>query len=298
MKKRLISVLLLVCICLSLAACTLPFNNKDSTFSIQFIDVGQGDAALVECDGQYMLIDGGPENHGKDVYNVLVERGVNRLNILAISHLDEDHIGGLIKAFEYINRVNLTICNSKNGTSKTFNNLEPILLDCSKKTKIPAVGETYMLGSATVEVIDVSSKEENDSLVLLITYQDTRFLFTGDIEAKAQQRLAEKIRSDKRAVDGNFKIDLIKMPHHGAYNDIYGFQDSNLNGLIYSIKPKESPIYAVISVGEGNKYGHPHEDTVKILEQAKAIVYRTDKCGDITVKSNGKDLSFETEKQY
>lgn len=295
MKKRIISVLLAVCALLSLSACSL-FSKGSSSFSIKFIDVGQGDAALVECDGRYMLIDGGSESRGRDVYNVLVDEGIKRLDILAISHLDEDHIGGLIKAFDFINKVDLTICNSRNGTSKVYERLESILLNCSKKIKVPSAGEKYYLGSAEIEVLDNSSKERNDSLVLLITYQDTRFLFTGDIESKAQQRLTEKLRSDKRATDGIFKIDLIKMPHHGAYNDIYGFQDSNLNGLFNTIMSKDSPIYAVISVGTGNEYNHPHEDTLKLLEQAEATVYRTDERGDIIVRSDGKTLSFETSK--
>lgn len=294
MKKRIISILLIVCVLLSLNACSVA-SNSDSSFSIKFIDVGHGDAALVECDGQYMLIDGGSENRGGDVYTTLVNEDIKHLNILAISHLDEDHIGGLIKAFDYINKVDLTICNSKDGTSKIYEKLEPILLNCSKKIKVPDSGEEYNLGSAKIEVLDNSAKENNDSLVLLITYKDTRFLFTGDIERKAQQKLTKKLRSDKRATDdGVFKIDLIKMPHHGAYNDIYGFQDSNLNGLFYTIKSNESEIYAIISAGD--RYNHPHPNTLKLLEQAEAKVYITKECGDIIVRSDGKTLSIETSK--
>lgn len=126
--------------------------------------------------------------------------------------------------------------------------------------------------------------EGNDSLVLLITYGDTRFLFTGDIEDAAQTRISDKYQ---RESDEPFEIDLIKMPHHGAYT-----------GTLYRFLRTFMPEYAVISVGAGNTYGHPHRQTLDLLESKtwNPVVYRTDTDGDIIVKSNGKEISVETSK--
>lgn len=93
MRKRLFAFILLAVTLLCLCSCSK--KNVDSTFSIHFIDVGQGDSALVECDGHYMLIDGGDKSAEDKVYDTLEKKGIQRLDILAISHLHSDHIGGL-----------------------------------------------------------------------------------------------------------------------------------------------------------------------------------------------------------
>ena len=136
-------------------------------------------------------------------------------------------------------------------------------------------------------MVDVASDEKNDSLVLLVTYGDTRFLFTGDIQYSGQKRLVEKYANDE---DTAFKVDVIKMPHHGSWRDSDGSNNNDLYRLIRTF----SPSYAVISVGNENKYGHPHKETLELLEQAEAKVYRTDQNGDITVKSDGKTVMVET----
>lgn len=282
MKKRILAFILLMTTLLCLCSCSK--KNDDSTFSIQFIDVGQGDSALVECDGHYMLIDGGDTNAGQKVYDVLEEKGIQKLDILAVSHLHADHYSGLTKALTYASSIGVTISNSTYSDKETFRKFEHELGINGSKITIPAPGDKYDLGSAKVEVVDVSAEGDNDSLVLLITYGDTRFLFTGDIEDDAQTRISEKYQNDK---DEPYKIDLIKMPHHGSYT-----------GTLYRFVRTFMPDYAIISVGAGNTYGHPHRETMDLLDSKtwKPKVYRTDIDGDIVVKSNGKELSIETAK--
>lgn len=292
MKRKAITMLLfcfsIVCLC----ACS-QWGSPTSSFSILFMDVGQGDAALVECDGRYMLIDGGDASAGGKVYSTLEEQGIQHLDILAISHMDADHIGGLPRALSYASDIDLTIANTSEWPTESFRKLEHELSINGTEITVPQIHKTYQLGNAEVEVVDVASSAENDSLVLLIAYGNTRFLFTGDIEYKAQKRVAEYLSSDQRTdQSGVFKIDCVKMPHHGAYNDNLGFQNSNLNRLIMTI----SPDYAVISVGNGNRYDHPHHDTMELLEQADVKVYRTDEDGDVLVHSDGKTLSIQTSK--
>ena len=261
------------------------------------IDVGQGDSALVECDGRYMLIDGGNEAAGEKVCNVLKEKEIRKLDILAISHLHEDHYGGLRNALTYASSIKLTISNSKYSDNKSFLKFERELRRNGSKITVPPLGKKYKLGSAMVEVVDVSAEKNNDSLVLLITYGSTRFLFTGDIERQGQLRVVNALKKN----DQDFTHSLIKMPHHGAYNDKHGFNNNALQPLFW----KYYPDYIVISVGKGNQYDHPHQDALDIVKNlivdSRELkwdnhVFRTDLNGDITVKSNGKELTVKTSK--
>ena len=279
--------------------CSCSNNNASSTFSIRFIDVGQGDAALVECDGRYMLIDGGETTAGDKVYDVLEERGIQKLDILAVSHLHTDHYGGLIRALTYASNIGVTISNATYSDTETFRKFEHELNINGSKITVPAPGQKYRLGSATVEVVDSHAVEANDSLVLLITYGKTRFLFTGDIERNGQLRVIEYFEGRRK--DKDEWVSLIKLPHHGAYNDDSGLAENALYRLFWEYDPS----YFVISVGANNQYMHPHQETLKMIEnmvvKAKKLdwnhhVYRTDEQGDILVHSNGKELSFETSK--
>ena len=276
MRKRIVALILVIAAVICLGACTK--TTQGSTFSIQFIDVGQGDSALVECDGHYMLIDGGEITAGDKVYSVLEEKRIQRLDYLVISHLHTDHYGGLIKALSYASKIGKTLSNADYTDNERFRKLEHQLSINGSAITVPHVGDTFKLGSAEIEVVDVASAEPNDSLVILITYGETKFLFTGDIGENAQRRVFQKYRND---ADEPYKINLIKMPHHGA------------EVLILFVETF-MPDYAVISVGQGNIYRHPRQTTLDMLDQADVKVYRTDQDGDITVKSDGKNLTIET----
>lgn len=286
MKKQFIAAIVLISIITCLCNCS--DSKASSYFSIQFIDVGQGDSALVECDGHCMLIDGGDTSAGEKVYSVLENKGIRHLDILAISHLHNDHIGGLPEALKNVTKIDLTISNATDGNKKTFRSLDSELSGIGSSIKIPPIGEKYSLGSASVEVVDNSAIEENDSLVLLVTYGKTKYLFTGDIGLNAQRRITDKYKSEP---DSLYKIDLIKMPHHGSYMD-NGIKTDTLGPFMRTFMAD----YAVISVGKGNPYKHPHKEVLDLLNSKtyKPKVYRTDEDGDIIVESDGKKLFVET----
>ncbi|MBR5453162.1 MAG: MBL fold metallo-hydrolase [Clostridia bacterium] len=247
--------------------------KMESTFSIHFIDVGQADAALVECDNRYMLIDGGNKGDSNIIYSVLKKAGVKKLDIVVATHGHEDHVGGIPGAFNYTT-ADITLSPITSFDSKAFSDFKKYADQNGGGITVPRVGDTYKLGSAKIEILGVnSSSDANDcSIVLMITYGDTKFLFTGDAERAAEEAI---LRSG-----ADLSATLLKVGHHGS-------ADSTTYPFLREIMPK----YAVISVGEGNSYGHPTENTLSRLRDADVKVFRTDIQGDVYCSSNGKTVS-------
>lgn len=263
-----LAIILLYCFLL-LSSCS--GTSYHSTFTIDFIDVGEGDAALVACDGHYMLIDGGDTSHGRLVREFLRDKGIMRLDILAISHMHEDHIGGLAEVLQSINKVDLVWAPVKYSSSKSFTEMSKQL---RTSISIPRLGESIRLGSAEVTVLDYGSNTDaNESMVLLIQYGDTTFLFTGDIEHNMENRLCDKY-------DDDFRVTLLKVAHHG----------SDTSTSIRFLRMVQ-PTYAIISAGP--KYGHPSEQTISRLEQAGVQFLITKDVGNIHVESDGEVVRAE-----
>lgn len=253
---------------------TEPPVYEPSTFSIHFIDVGQADAALVECDGHYMLIDGGNKGDSSVIYSILKSANVAKLDIVVATHAHEDHVGGLPGAFNYTSS-DITLCPVTYYDSNAFDDFKKYAELKGGGITIPNVGDTYKLGSAVVEILGVNSTSDtnNSSIVLMITYCDTRFLFTGDAEREAEQVILNS--------GANLSATLLKVGHHGG--------DSSTT---YQFLREIMPTYAVISVGEDNSYGHPTDNTLSRLRDADVKVFRTDMQGDIWVTSDGEHITI------
>ena len=267
MKKRIIALVLILSIVLAVAGCSRSAGN--SKLTVTFIDVGQGDAALVECGGESMLIDTGPNNKttGEKIRKLLLDKGIYTLKYLVISHLHDDHYGGLLNNALQNVEIKATLCNEdpyrKSNVASHLDGSQLI---------IPKAGEEFSLGSATIRVVDVNSNQANDSLVLLINYENTNFLFTGDIEKEAEQQLIQQASK-------NLESTILKVAHHGS-------NSSTISDFVKAVSPK----VAVIGVGENNKFGHPNNEIISRLEKSGAKIFRTDQMGEIIIKIDNNGL--------
>ena len=252
---------------------------EGSSFEVHFVDVGQGDGALVLCDGHAMLIDGGEAAASSKIYAYLKNHQVDYLDYIIATHAHSDHIGGLSGALNYAT-VGTALCPVTDYDSRAFDSFVKYLDRQNVAITVPQAGDTFSLGSAVVQILGPQKayEEPNDtSIVLKISYGETAFLFTGDAERAAEADI----------LDAGYDLSatVLKVGHHGS--------DTSTS---YPFLREIMPEYAVISVGADNPYGHPTEATLSRLRDAGAAVYRTDLQGTIICTSDGERVTFQTER--
>ena len=252
--------------------------DENAPLQVHFIDVGQALSVLVECDGQFMLYDGGNVDDGSLVVSYLQQQGVEELQYVFCSHAHEDHVGGLAAALAYFpaHHVYAPVTEAE---TKCFRDFVKYTQQQGLSVEVPAAGTVWQLGSAAITQLGPVAQysDTNDtSLVLRLDYGSTSFLLTGDMEADAERDLVN--------TGANLKADVLQVGHHGSSTSTsYIFLNSVL------------PEMGVISCGVNNKYGHPHEETLSILRDAGVDVYRTDLLGTITIGSDGRNYTVGTE---
>jgi competence protein ComEC len=248
-------------------------------FTVYFIDVGQADSALIVSDGATMLIDGGNVADSGLVYTFLKDHGVSHLDYIVCTHAHEDHVGGLAGALNYAT-ADVALAPVTENDTKAFKNFVKYLNEQGVSITIPKPSGTFKLDGANVKIlgpINSSDEPNNTSIVMKITYGTTSFLFTGDAERAEEADILE--------AGYDLSATVLKVGHHGS-----------CTSTTYPFLREIMPQYAVISCETGNSYGHPHEETLSKLRDADVTLYRTDLQGTITCTSDGKTVSFTTEK--
>lgn len=281
MKKITIILLLLA---LMLTGC-MPYEPTQTnappadgeSLTVHFIDVGQADCALLECNGEYIIIDGGNVEDSSLVVSYLEKQGVTKLAAVIASHAHEDHVGGLpgvLAVFE----TEAVYAPTRTYSSNCFDDFVYYTDQQGLQITIPNPGDVIEFGGATATVLGPvkSYAETNDtSIVLMVEFGDTRFLFTGDMETPAENDML-----DYWGEGFDWSADVLKVGHHGS--------DTSTG---YRFLNEVMPTYGIISVGEGNSYGHPCEVPLSRLNDADVTVYRTDKLGTIIAESDGRRVT-------
>lgn len=261
------------------AATVTPAAAANPNLVVSYLDVGQGDATVIQCGGQTMMIDGGRPAKSDYIYAWLKARGITHIDYMIGTHPDTDHVGGLSGALKYAT-VGTAYCSSTVDESKAFNNWATYLAKRGKTIQIPAAGTTFTLGGATVQILGPLANHESDndnSIVTKVTYGATSFLFAGDAAGVEEAELV--------ASGVDLTSTVLKVGHHGS--------DSSST---ISFLNKVHPQYAVISVGAGNDYGHPTAAVLNRLSSMGISICRTDVQGEITAISNGAAVAFATQK--
>ena len=244
-----------------------------------FLDVGQADSILVVCEGKTMLIDGGNVGDSSLVYSFLKSHDISHLDYIVSTHAHEDHVGGLAGALNYAT-VTTAFSPVTSYSSKAFESFVKYLDEQNVPITIPTHGDTFTLGAATAQIIGpikASNEPNNTSIVIRLTFGETSFLFTGDAERDEEQDI----------LDAGYDLSatVLKVGHHGS-------DTSTTYPFLRAIMPE----YAVISCGQNNSYGHPHENTMSRLRDADVAVFRTDMQGMVVCTSDGKTVSFTVER--
>ncbi len=288
MKRRIAPLLALLCLLVSLTSCDLlssppsstPAAVSDgSTLAVHFIDVGQADSALLVCGDGTMLIDGGNVADSSLVVSYLEQQGIDQLDYVVCTHAHEDHVGGLSGPLNSCTASHV-LSPVTEYDSKAFRDFVKYTEAQGLEPEIPAPGDTFALGEAQVTILGPVaeySETNNTSIVLRVDFGGTSFLFTGDMETKAEKDLLDQ--------GADLSATVLKVGHHGS--------DTSSS---YSFLREVMPEYAVISVGENNDYGHPNDDVLSRLRDAGTTVYRTDEQGTIVAVSDGTTVTFTTGK--
>ena len=240
------------------------FNHTNPTFSevssdlkVYYLDVGQADSILIQDNDENMLIDAGNNEDGELLVTYFKELGIEKFKYVFGTHPHEDHIGGLdnvISAFD----IGTIYLPDAITTTTTFVDVLDAMEAKQMNYTVPKIGDTLTLGQAQIQIIYTgtdTSDLNNTSIVLKLSFGNTSFLFTGDATEK----------TEKQILNQYIHADVLKVGHHGSkYSSTKEFLD------------KVQPTYAIISVGEGNSYGHPADTTLDKLQKRNIEVFRTD----------------------
>lgn len=242
-----------------------------------FIDVGQGDSILIQTpNGKTVLIDGGKKSAGDKVVAYLKKAGVTTIDLLVATHPDADHIGGLVDVLNAFTVIKV-LDSGKEHTTDTY--LEFLSLIDSKNIpyQVPSTGHEENLEPAiNIQVLnsgDQGSSDNNEnSIVLRMTYNNISFLLTGDATTDIEEEMMTRF---------NVKSTILKAGHHGAGT-------STSQPFVNAVKPE----VAILSYGENNSYGHPVSEVVNRLNVVGAKLYSTALSGDIVVRTDGQTYTI------
>ena len=251
----------------------------DFDLTMHILDVEQGECILVESDGEAMIIDAGSDDDADTILEYLEHAHVSELKYLILTHGHEDHIGSADDLL-YDIPVDKVFYSGVEEETVYAGELSNAVEKTGVPEEIPVVGDVYLLGDASFEILldgqsayNISENVNDGSIGIMITNGDNNFLLYGDGECAAEQLLID--------CGKDLSADVLKVAHHGS-------NTSTNEELLERVRPK----YAVISCGVNNPYYYPHQAVLNELSEAGVSVYRTDIQGTIVIHSDGVNLDF------
>lgn len=249
------------------------------SIEVHFIDVGQGDGVLIKTPDGNVIIDSGPKSQSDSFIDYLKAQGVSSIKYAIFTHPHEDHMGSaqfVLDEFEIEN----VVMNDRVSTSQYYENALDVIEKNSINTICAKAGDVYSVGDLKMTVLSPrldkykNDDTNNSSIILYVQYGSRSFIFTGDAEKEAEYEVVNAYGS------GAITCDVLKIGHHGS-------SSSSTDAFLACV----SPTYAVISVGEGNTYGHPSQEVLLRLDSRGIIYYTTENEGSIVFVTDGTDLT-------
>ncbi len=274
-----ISIFLLGFLLLTLVFSVELFAEK---LFVHFIDVGQGDAILIESQEAFVLIDGGDRwnSVGETLVSYLEDQEVSTLDAIFSTHPHADHIGGLPAVMKNFN-VQKIYDSGRVHTTQTYENYLELIYELEIPYATPRRGDEITIGDLDFLVLHPGENVEeysinNASIVLRLEYGEVSFLFTGDAEKEAEREMIESGLP--------LETTILKVGHHGSRTSTNPF-----------FLEEVSPEVGVVQVGEDNRFGHPHPEVKEGLAEEGTEIFRNDLHGNIVIKTDGEEYWVEKE---
>ncbi len=246
----------------------------DGTVQVHYIDVGQGDSALIVApNGETLLIDAGEDG---DAAEYLEEKKISVIDYMVVTHYDSDHIGGADEVLE-LAEVKTVIRPDYDHGTKMYQNLLALIDEEGSEEVFPTLGMTVALGDLSMKILSSEktySDSNDNSIVLMLTFGKNKFLFSGDAEKKRESEVLDAWSKEE------LDADVFKAGHHGASN-------ANNEDFLAAVTPS----IVVVSCGKGNDYGHPTNAALERFKVHTDKILRTDLVGTIILSSDGEKIT-------
>lgn len=254
------------------------YEEADTTgkLVIHYINVGQGDSMLLQSNGKNLLIDAGPRSNKDNLLKYLKKTGIKKLDYIVATHPHEDHIGAMRYVIDKYGVKEKMFAPKKISATASYKEMVKAISNANKKIIVAKAGVSFTLGDAVFcEMLAPSSNSydnTNDySAVIKVTFGKTSFLFTGDAEKTSEREILEN--------NPGINVDVLKIGHHGSMT-------STTDNFLEAVSPR----IAIISCGNNNEYGHPHDGTLQKLKENNITIFRTDFDGNIVLESDGNKI--------
>ena len=277
----------------------LSAGRPDGNLHVDFLDVGQGDSALITMpDGTTLLVDGGGQptfgasikpgdvdsyqREGRSVGEMVVSeylwwRGLDTVDYVLATHADADHIDGINDVVRNF-RVRSALVGRTPESDSEYLKFKQSLVATKTNVTVINAGDALHFGNVIATVLWPNTSADpnapsgnNDSVVVKLQYGERSILLTGDIEKQAEAQIMRQTE--------DLHVDIVKVPHHGS-------RTSSTDGFVAATRPR----FAVISVGQTSIFGHPHPEVVERWKMSGAEVLTTGRSGTISVTTDGKEL--------